>query len=414
MSAMRESIQKDITALRSDGNTVDTSPEVAKRVLVSEAISMIMEMRIANNSITESILTDHYDNVVKWLCDHVMKNVLLGDTIDDAVVNAMKEYRSSKWRYPDDQVEHDCKSIASFVLNDSMCNEADDAKKMTLRQRLGMEPAVPQKTPVTMDPHAWDEYDGARGVRPQLSDRQKSIANKLIDPNNRAISVEPMGTGTPVKKSPSWNDKMAAANKGISTGKLELMPKESIIKELSSEITEMRNTHVKELRKIMEADVGQAEVMIAVKDFSSSLQEMIEKIGRLQNEKLPPLVDNMLYTYGTDSAKGFQVETIASLDRIMDSLMAAREQLNSSVQAMASGTIGEIDMDADFDLDVDVPAPEEAPLGDELGLGDEFGAAELSSPVGREKKESVEVVAMKNKIKQLQEKIELAKKKGKK
>ena len=53
---------------------------------------------------------------------------------------------------------------------------------------------------------------------------------------------------------------------------------------------------VKNLRRLLETEVSQAEVMMAAKKFAEELQEMVEKIGRLQNEDLPPVTDQMRET----------------------------------------------------------------------------------------------------------------------
>lgn len=172
----------------------------------------------------------------------------------------------------------------------------------------------------------------------------------------------------------------------------------------------MKEGYVKELRKLLEADVEQAESLIAAKSFSQELQDMIEKLGRLVNEDLPAVADQMRDSHGADVATGFEDSVSSTLGGIMDNLRNSKQELDNSVSAIADGGMpsastdmddfsdeelgGELD-DAELDLDGDV----ELDLGDEE-LGDEFGGAdELAGdeeePLGRAKKESMQILAKK-------------------
>src|SRR5271165_4302482 len=92
--------------------------------------------------------------------------------------------------------------------------------------------------------------------------------------------------------------------------------------------------------------------MMAAKGFASELQEMVEKIGRLQNEDLPPVVDQMRETYGTESSSAFQTQIYGALQGVMDALYTAKNQVDDAVSSMAStGQVGaQTDMDKDMDM----------------------------------------------------------------
>jgi uncharacterized protein (UPF0335 family) len=135
--------------------------------------------------------------------------------------------------------------------------------------------------------------------------------------------------------------------------------------------------------------------MMAAKGFAQELQEMIEKIGRLQNEDLPPVSDQMRETYGADSAMAFQTQIAGALQSVMDSLYAAKSQVDDAVSSMAlTGQVtAAVDMDKDIDAAADVAMDADLDnIGDEIdALPDEFGADASEEPLGRAKKqESVE------------------------
>lgn len=178
---------------------------------------------------------------------------------------------------------------------------------------------------------------------------------------------------------------------------------------------------VKHLRALLETEVSQAEVMMAAKEFATELQEMVEKIGRLQNEDLPPVTDQMRETYGHDSASTFQTQIYSALQGVMDSLYTAKNQIDDSVGNLATtGQIGAVnDMDADMGAaggdagDMGAAGGEEPDLdldniGDELSggdMGDEFGGEE-EEPLGR----SMKTEALQRKVMAMKTLVEKAKK----
>ena len=177
---------------------------------------------------------------------------------------------------------------------------------------------------------------------------------------------------------------------------------------------------VKNLRHLLETEVSQAEVMMAAKGFAQELQEMIEKIGRLQNEDLPPVTDQMRETYGMESASAFQTQIYGALQSVMDSLYTAKGQVDDAVSNMAA--TGQFNAPTDMDKDVGMDDMEEpgamddlgdldnieADLGDEEDMGDEFGGAETEEPLGRAKK--MESVRLQQKVLEMQRLVAKARK----
>lgn len=177
---------------------------------------------------------------------------------------------------------------------------------------------------------------------------------------------------------------------------------------------------VKNLRRLLETEVSQAEVMMAAKGFSQELQEMVEKIGRLQNEDLPPVTDQMRETYGTASSSAFQTQIYGALQGVMDSLYTAKGQVDDAVSNMAStGQVG-----AETDMDVPMDGMDDGMGGDDMGgmdadagmdadldniagdldAGDEFGGAgDGEEPLGRAMKTESVLQAKVAKMKQLVE-----------
>lgn len=184
----------------------------------------------------------------------------------------------------------------------------------------------------------------------------------------------------------------------------------------------MRESFIKELRVLLENEVEQAEVLMASKGFSEELQVMIEKLGRLMNEKLPPVIDQMRLAYGSEQADVFGETMRSDMQSILDTLLAVRENIDHAVLSISQGKMphDDNDMDADGDLtdanmgDMGMDVEPSTDLQDELGgLADEFGgdvsmAGPEEDPLGREKKESFR--NLKNQLTEMKKKIEQVKK----
>ena len=169
----------------------------------------------------------------------------------------------------------------------------------------------------------------------------------------------------------------------------------------------MKEGHIKTLRKLLEAETAQAESLIAAKSFSQELQDRIEKLGRLVNENLPAVSEQMRDAYGADVATGFEDQVSTTLNGVMDSLRSSKQEIDNSVSAIADGGVpsndmadfddegfddeelggDELDLDGDVDLDVDA----ELDLGDEFA-GDDAMAGDVEEPLGRSKKEALEII----------------------
>ena len=110
-------------------------------------------------------------------------------------------------------------------------------------------------------------------------------------------------------------------------------------------------------RQLNEGEVGNAEVLLAAKDMVDSVQDTIEKVGKMQNEQLPQLLDSIRDQIGSEQAEAFKNAVGGTLDQLMQNLQAAREGVDSGVRVLS----GE---------QVDNPM---AMPGDELGAGNELG-----------------------------------------
>ena len=142
---------------------------------------------------------------------------------------------------------------------------------------------------------------------------------------------------------------------------------------------------------LMESELGRSEAVLAAKDIVDSVQDMLEKISKIQNEQIPALVDTIRDQIGSEQADAFGAAITPLLQNLYQNIQSAREGADKAARGLAGeqveqpmgmgGMAGEMPMGE--------PA---APLG---GMAsdmdaDEFGATDAAAggeaDLGREKR----------------------------
>jgi len=148
---------------------------------------------------------------------------------------------------------------------------------------------------------------------------------------------------------------------------------------------------VASLKALLEQEVEQAEIVIAAKSLVDELQDMIEQLGKMQNDELGAVVDQMSYHYGADKATSFNQAVSSQLETLLASAKTAKEAVNNEVlvltgeapaqsdMAPTDSDLGDMDTDADDGTDLEAPA-------DDLTGGDDSASGPEEEPLGRAKK----------------------------
>ena len=156
-----------------------------------------------------------------------------------------------------------------------------------------------------------------------------------------------------------------------------------------------------ENRHLMEGELGRSEAILAAKDMVDSIQDMVEKVSKMQVEQLPALIDTIRDQIGMQEADQFKQGMGDLLTNISQALADARETADSSARVLAGeegATIGPVGgMGAEpmpgAELGAE-PMPGAPAMGEPSDLdmagGDEFGATDAAAggeeAVGRAKR----------------------------
>jgi hypothetical protein len=147
-------------------------------------------------------------------------------------------------------------------------------------------------------------------------------------------------------------------------------------------------------RKLTEGEIEQAEAVLAAKDFVDRLQKMLEDVGRIINEDLPPLSDVVRDQMGQEQADSYTAAAQGALQGIQDALTSGRAEMDSAARILAGeeaampsmdmGMDADIDMDVDADMDLGADAELDLDAGDDFEMDDAEIGGELE--LGREER----------------------------
>lgn len=149
---------------------------------------------------------------------------------------------------------------------------------------------------------------------------------------------------------------------------------------------------MRENQHLMESEMGKSEAILAAKDMVDSIQDMVEKVSKMQVEQLPALIDTIRDQIGMTEADAFKNAMSGLLTSISQELATARETADTSARQLAGEDMGGAGLGM-------------APAADTLGAPDlatpdlsepsdfdtdEFGATDAAAggaePVGRAKR----------------------------
>jgi len=133
---------------------------------------------------------------------------------------------------------------------------------------------------------------------------------------------------------------------------------------------------------IVESETAKSEAILASRDIVDSIQDMMEKIGKMQNEQMPALLDAIRDQISSEQADAFKTSVDPVLTQLEDSLRTSRETVDAAARTLAGEQVDQpMDMPADdAAAPMDAEAPAEEPAVDAGAEGDaDAGAADESA-----------------------------------
>jgi hypothetical protein len=109
-------------------------------------------------------------------------------------------------------------------------------------------------------------------------------------------------------------------------------------------ISEALNLWISKQKRLTEGEIGKSEAILAAKDMVDSIQDMLEKVSRMQVEQMPALVDTIRDQISMEQADSFKNTIGQLLAGMMDQLGQAREQADLAARQLAGEAAPQNDM----------------------------------------------------------------------
>ena len=156
---------------------------------------------------------------------------------------------------------------------------------------------------------------------------------------------------------------------------------------------------------LKENEMDQAEIVLATKAVTDELQDMAEKLAKLEATGIMPLLDAIRLNFGQAYADQLSTDATTTLQSVLDSVKLAKDTIGRNIDNMQQIVTGE-GPGNDMHQNVGVDEPEAAPAepettpvstgSPEIDPGvksDDVDDAFADAPVGRNAKESMDIRA---------------------
>jgi hypothetical protein len=135
---------------------------------------------------------------------------------------------------------------------------------------------------------------------------------------------------------------------------------------------------------IAESEMAKSQAILAAKDMVDSIQDMLEKVSKMQNEQLPALLDTIRDQLSTEQAESYKQAVSPLLQELTQTLGAGRETADSAARGLAGE---QVDQPMDMggmeggapDLGPGMGGDMSGEAGSDLDMGDDFGATDAAA-----------------------------------
>ena len=388
---VKEKADMALVKIKGSGKQFHLQPEYAKYLGIRDVATTMLNEGMYAESPAYMEMKDALMASVKQLMDS-------GYTVDEASKECMNRYRmDNRFAYDDEHVlpivlkaakdyfESSCSSNESLEeiveepqtdLNEFLLRElakecgvelSDSASLEAIEEKLGMFAQVSGKSRDAVVGFLNGLEEDAVGNGIKFFGAKIKEANKFVDARRKAIQND--------EEEFEVDGKTYKVTGDTSDEKKNESMFDDIIDNMLAE--ELEGTSVEE-----------AEVVMAVRALADDIQDQVERLGRMVNEDIPAIADQMIHEFGAQRAQQFKDSADQVLQAALEGAKAGKEGINGLVgeitgepvagAEMGLGDTGELaepspadavidDMpEVDPAMDVNEPAaagPEEEPLG---------------------------------------------------
>lgn len=377
LESVREQAEMKVIQLRNSNKKFNLDPDYAKYLGVKDVIDVMLDEGMYAESPATQSMKSEVEETVKQLMDS-------GYTVDEAGSECMNRFRQdSRFAYDDDFVlpivlkaakdyyESGCGSHESVEMPQHNINE------LTLRE-LAKECGVRVE-----DQDSLTTIEEKLGMFAEVSGKSRdAVVGFLNELEEDALEggIQMFG-----KKVAEQNKFTGARKDAIAKGASEFEVDGKIFKitgdaeDEKEQAKESMFDNIIEEMLAEEVEVEQAEVVMALRALSDDVQEHIERIGRMVNEDLPAIADQMASEFGAESATAMRGQIEQSLQSVLDANKMGKEGVDGAINTLTGG--GDLGNSSDMGM----MEPEEDPSLDDMAMDtvEPAAAGPEEEPLGR-------------------------------
>lgn len=356
LETVREKAEMHVVRLRNTNKKFNLDPEYAKYLGVRDVIDTMLEEGVYADSPALEGMRQELNAEVQNLMDG-------GYTVDEACAETMNRYRQ------DPRYAYDDEFVLPIVIKaakayESSCNRESiesDINEPVLRE-LAKE--------VGIDLDTVENYDAIEEKLGTFADVSGKSRDAVVGFLN-GLELDSITPGIQMfgAKIGEQNKFTGARQDAIEKGEDEFEVDGKTYK-VSGDTSDEKAQAKKESKMFddivddmiaEEVEVEQAEVVMAIRALADDVQNHIERIGRMVNEDIPAIADQMVAEFGVEQAGQIKDQMEQSLQALLDANKVGKDGVDAVVgQLTGMGSLA--DAGAPMDAPVDAPVDAEAPV----------------------------------------------------
>lgn len=356
LEAVREKAEMHVVRLRNTNKKFNIDPEYAKYLGVRDVIDTMLEEGVYADSPALEGMRQELNAEVQNLMDG-------GYTVDEACAETMNRYRQ------DPRYAYDDEFVLPIVIKaakayESSCNRESiesDINEPVLRE-LAKEVGIDLDTVENYD--AIEEKLGTfADVSGKSRDAVVGFLNGLeLDSITPGIQMFGAKIGEQNKFTGARQDAIEKGEKEFEVdGKTYKVSGDTSDEEKQAKKESKMFDDIVDEMIAEEVEVEQAEVVMAIRALADDVQNHIERIGRMVNEDIPAIADQMVAEFGVDQAGQIKDQMEQALQALLDANKVGKDGVDAVVgQLTGMGSLA--DAGAPMDAPVDAPVDAEAPV----------------------------------------------------
>ena len=389
IEAIIEMADMAIVKLKDSSKQFQLQPEYAKYLGIKD----IMSNMLSESMYAESPAFKELKGQIKTRIHELMDG---GYTEDEAISRCANDCREMPHAYNDDALQPIIITAAKQYMQDSSCSNealeelAVEGPQTDLNEKLLAELAKECGVELT-DATSYDAIEEKLGMFAEVTGKSRDsvvgFLNGLEEDKLEAgiryfggqIAFENKGKDHDGDGDVDSDDYMAARDKAIKNAIKKQDAKESMFDDILNDML---------AEEIEGTTIEEAEVVMAVRALADDIQDHVERLGRMVNEDIPAISDQMVHEFGAQRAADFKTQAETILQGALDSSKQAKDGVNQLVGGITgedtgimgdeTGSIDDMPMGGDSPIDDMATMPEP-----EMDINDPAASGPESEPLGR-------------------------------